>query len=77
MCNSEDPEDKERDRTREAVRIIRRLDEDPSDPAAQRDRDAYLARGALEKATYDRTLRAMGRAETSLRRDRNTRYVFA
>lgn len=77
MCNSEDHEDNERERTREAVQIIRRLDEHPGDRAAQRDRDAYLARGPLEQATYDRTLRAMGGAETSLRRDRNKRYVLA
>lgn len=77
MSNSDEPQDKERDRTREAVRIIRRLDEYPDDSVAQKDRDAFLARGAKERTTYNRTLRAMGRAEIGLRQDRNKRYVFA
>ncbi|MEM9911426.1 MAG: FecR domain-containing protein [Pseudomonadota bacterium] len=77
MSKSDEPQDEERERTREAVRIIRRLDEDPQDKAAQRDRDAFLARGTCEQATYDRTLRAMGQAETGLRRDRGKRYAIA
>ncbi|MGD1884862.1 MAG: FecR family protein [Paracoccaceae bacterium] len=77
MSKSDEPNHQEIDRTREAVRIIRRLDESPDDAAARKDLEAFLKRGEPERKTYDRTLRALGKAETSLRRDRNKRYTFA
>ena len=77
MSNSDEPQDEERERTREAVQIMRRLDENPEDEAARTDRAAFLKRGEKERVTYERTLRALGKAETSLRRNRNKRYVFA
>lgn len=76
MSSFDEPNDKERARTRKAVQIIRRLDEDPEDQTALLDRNAFLSRGALERATYDRTLRAMEGAETRLRRDRSKHYAF-
>lgn len=75
MSASDEPEREERERTLKAVQIIRRLDENPDDKDAQKDRDAFLQNGDRERATYNRTLRALGRAETSLKRGRSRRQV--
>lgn len=77
MSNADEQKNDERKRTRDAVRIIRRLDENPDDQVAQQDRDAFLKRGERERATYARTIRALGSAEKGLRRDQNKRYVVA
>lgn len=59
--SDEDPEDlEEMRRSEEAASIFQRLDENPDDLEAQKDRDAFLARGDAERATYRNLLRFLG-----------------
>lgn len=57
MSNSEPNGDRER-LTREAARLFMRLQDRPTDDAALRDRDAFLARGEAEREAYARAARA-------------------
>ncbi|MEM8796727.1 MAG: FecR domain-containing protein [Pseudomonadota bacterium] len=52
-----DPE--EFKRAEEAVRIFRRLNANPDDAQAQKERDAFLARGPEERDTYERLLKGV------------------
>jgi len=70
------PSDKKRLRAQEAANILRRLDIDPSDPEAQRDRDAFLARGEEERETFGKMSKAFAAAPKGLR-NRDLRYSFA
>ncbi|QBF32545.1 FecR family protein [Thalassococcus sp. S3] len=57
----------------EAARILRRLDEDPDDHAALKDRDAFLARGRDAKRIYAVMARGFAAAPKTLK-DRDRRY---
>ncbi|MEM8793571.1 MAG: FecR domain-containing protein [Pseudomonadota bacterium] len=59
---------------REATRILLRLKEDPENDALLKERDAFLARGAAERAAYDEVLRAW--KLTGGKRRPKTLYVF-
>lgn len=59
----DDPEEKRR--SEEAASIFQRLDENPDDSQAQKDRDAFLARGEAERATYQRLLRFLGTVQNA------------
>ncbi|MEM8554849.1 MAG: FecR domain-containing protein [Pseudomonadota bacterium] len=65
-----------RKRAEEAARILRRLDEDPDDAQALKDRDAFLTRGAAERRTYENIRRAMGAARQGLKA-KDRRFSFA
>ncbi|MEM6483297.1 MAG: FecR domain-containing protein [Pseudomonadota bacterium] len=61
-----------RKRAEEAAGILRRLDAEPDNRQAIQDRDAFVARGPEEKATYEKMARAFAAAPKGLRRrDRN------
>lgn len=76
MSNHSGQEDVKRKRAQEAANILRRLDYDPEDAQALDARDAYIARGAEEKATFEKMARAFAAAPKELRR-RDRKYSFA
>lgn len=76
MSTQSGQDDAKRRRAEEAARILRRLDDAPDDPEALEARDAFLARGAAEKATYQKMSKAFAAAPKGLRR-RDRKYSFA
>lgn len=64
------PDPAERRRAREAATIVRRLQDDPDDAAAQQDLTRFLARGEAERSTYARMTRALAAARQGMRRKR-------
>ncbi|MEM8836461.1 MAG: FecR domain-containing protein [Pseudomonadota bacterium] len=66
MSDPDDPDPDEVQRAEEAAKIFRRLNEDPEDLQAQREKEAFLARGEAERKTYARVLRAVKTAKFAL-----------
>ncbi|MEM8793932.1 MAG: FecR domain-containing protein [Pseudomonadota bacterium] len=54
-------------RIEEAAYIFERLDENPDDLQAQRDRDAFLARGEAEREAYNQVAKAVQAAKLALK----------
>ncbi|MEM8796112.1 MAG: FecR domain-containing protein [Pseudomonadota bacterium] len=68
MPDDDEEEDlEEMRRSEEAANIFRRLEENPDDLQAQKDRDAFLARGEAERATYKNLLRSLTVAKRLLK----------
>lgn len=68
MTRLSDDDDTKRRRAKEAASILRRLDEDPENEDALRDRDAFLARGDAETRIYLNISRAVAATTTDLRK---------
>ncbi|MEM8836476.1 MAG: FecR domain-containing protein [Pseudomonadota bacterium] len=68
MADQDDLDPEEFKRAIEAADIHQRLEDDPNDLQAQRDRDAFLARGDAERDTYARLLKGVSLASKALGR---------
>ncbi|MEM8793946.1 MAG: FecR domain-containing protein [Pseudomonadota bacterium] len=68
MADQDDLDPEEFKRAIEAADIHQRLEDDPNDQQAQRDRDAFLARGEAERDTYARLLKGVGLVSKALGR---------
>ncbi|MEM8796724.1 MAG: FecR domain-containing protein [Pseudomonadota bacterium] len=79
MPDKEPKDPKQRRRSEEAANIFRRLEENPNDIEAQKDRDAFLARGETERAIYRNlslSLEALSHAYKAKRKPKNTQKVI-
>lgn len=64
-----------RRRAEQAASILRRLDENPDDSDAIKDRDAFLARGDAERRTYNNVQRAFSGAKQGLTNKNRRNYI--
>lgn len=75
MNSDDNAEADKRRRAEQAAFIVRRLDENPDDRDAIKDRDAFLARGEAERRTYRNVERAFAGARQGLSQKSRRNYI--